>query len=116
MDGAIEHKLINESDAHWVIATTLPKGEAYPFRESTILKDSHMLSKMQYFDSDQTLQKTLEVTEIRKQDGTAVPFQSIMHTHKKGTKTTLQIHTIELNIPEDRLPISVFAPESLPTP
>ena len=58
VDGAIEHKLINESDAHWVIATTLPKGEAYPFRESTILKDLHMLSKMQYFDADRTLQKT----------------------------------------------------------
>lgn len=116
VDGAIKHELIEETDTHWLIQTQLPPDEAFPYRKSTILKGDHMLSKMEYLDKNKTLLKTLEVQDIRNQDGVSIPFQTTMHTHTKGTKTELRIKDIELNVPEEKLPLSLFAPESLPAP
>ncbi|MEC8378772.1 MAG: outer membrane lipoprotein-sorting protein [Myxococcota bacterium] len=116
VEGAVSHEINQETEEHCIIATALSPNTAYPFRESIVLKDSLMLTQMDYFDQNKALQKTLIVTEIREQDGITIPFESTMQNHKKGTKTTLHLQSVKLNVPESELPLSLFSPESLPSP
>lgn len=113
IDGSIEHQIIEDSETNWVILTTLPESEQYPYRRTTIIKVNHQLQKVEFLNSEQEKLRTLLILEVETKDTIRVPIHSQMKNHKKGTQTDLKILDISVNVSEDELPLSEFSIDSL---
>ena len=113
LNGSETHTLESETDTHWVIRTIDPKDKNYSSWRSTISKADHLPYTIEYFSKNGSLYKTFSVEKTMTIETHTIPQTTLMKNHKKGTQTRLHIETIEINLPEDRLPLSRFSPEQL---
>ena len=102
-------EMLRENDDFWVIKITGKKMH----RELTINKKSQLPTKVVQFDRKGSPTKTLEITETQDIDGFTLPKQTTVINHRKNSRSTIVVNSIELNPGEEKLPSATFTPEQL---
>ena len=107
------HKIIEESEENWVIATTSTSHTQYSQWHTTVNKNILIPINVRYFDKNSQPIKELSVDEYKQIDGKTVPMITTMTSIQKGTKTILRIDDIQLNISNEEIPLEMFSAECM---
>jgi outer membrane lipoprotein-sorting protein len=96
----------------WVIEATPKEGttSGYSKRRIFVEKERVLIRKIEFFDTRDRMQKTLELRKFEQIDGHWRAAQSMMEDHLRGTKTVWRFDTREIN---PGLPDSAFTPRAL---
>jgi hypothetical protein len=118
-----EHTLLPESKVSVAgvsiavyVVQSIPKAElksAYTKILTYIEKDRFMPRKVEFFDKKGKHVKTMKILEVKDQGGVLVPMRTTMENLKRGTRTEVRVESVEVNLPSERLPDTLFTPESL---
>ena len=103
------YTLIQEDSQYWKIETQSDEHPLYSKWIATISKDKLLPVEVDYFDKRGTLLKKLTVDDIQNIDGHEIPIKSTMQNIPKGTKTTLSITDIQINISDTEIPLEMFS-------
>ena len=102
------HKVVETTDAHWVIDTNPGASSSYGRLRTTVLKGSYLVQQSEFYDKDDVHVKTLKVTETSTTDGKTLAKVSIMQTHKRNTSTRLEVIRQQLDVAPEELPDNLF--------
>lgn len=106
---ADNHKLLREESvdgqACWVIETTPKESDGmYSKIISRIRKDNYMAVKVEYYDLQGAVLKTLEVNQIMKVNGFWAAKEMIMTNQQRNHKTIIRLESMSYNAPiEDKV-------------
>ncbi len=94
----LKEETIDEQDC-WLVEST-PKDKSYMYSKVLrwIRKDAVVAIKVEYYDRQGKLMKTLTLPDIRQKDGIWTIFKWYMDNHKEKHKTILEMQEIEYNI------------------
>ena len=98
LSGNETHTLLAEDEKTWTIQSQDPKNKQYKHWVTTISKEDHLPYKVEYYAKNGTHLKTLS---------------TMMHNHKKGSKTQIQIQDIQVNLSEEALPLERFTVQQM---
>ncbi len=106
-DGA-SHALLREDDQTWVVRTTCGPDAAEHHFDTWVTKSDSLPRRVEWFDADGQLTRHMTVERVELRDGVPVPMESRMDDLKRGTSTRLEITSIDVNVPPERLPDEHF--------
>jgi len=98
------------------VVQSIPKAElksAYTKILTYIEKARFMPRKVEFFGKKGQHVKTMKILEVKDQGGVLVPMRTTMENLKRGTRTEVRVESVEVNLPSERLPDTLFTPESL---
>lgn len=110
LSGDETHTILSEDEKNWVIQSQDPKNKQYKHWITTISKTDYLPYTIEYYAKNGTLFKTLSIEETMNVDEHVIPKTTIMTNHKKGTKTQLQIQTIDI---KTEIPLDMFTPQQM---
>ena len=110
LSGTETHTLLSEDEQNWIIQSQDPQNKQYKHWITTISKTDYLPNKVEYYAKNGTHIKTLSIAETMSVDNQIIPKTTIMTNHKKGTKTQLQIQTIDIKTEIDP---DLFTPQQL---
>lgn len=105
-DGAT-HTVVDDTADGWVIDTDPGDGSSYGRIRSHVDKSTYLAKKVEFFDDEDALIKTLEVTEVTQNGDKHVAKVSVMKA-EKGTATRLEVLEQKFDVPAEELPDEVF--------
>ncbi len=102
------HQVVSEDDTHWVIETDPGEDSSYGKLVSMVVKADYIANKVEFFDDEGVLVKTLEITETRQDGDRLVAKVSTMTSAKKGTATRLEVLEQRFDVPEEEVSDDMF--------
>jgi len=110
LSGSETHTILSEDEKNWIIQSQDPQNKQYKHWVTTISKTDYIPYTIEYYAKNGTHAKTLTIEETMIVDNHIIPKTTIMTNHKKGTKTRLQIQTIDIKTEIDP---ELFTPQQL---
>ena len=110
LDGDETHQIIEENDEIWIIETKGGKTSVYNKWISHISKSTSLPQKIEFYDKREKQIKTLFIEQTKEQEGVLIPVRSKMSNHKRGSNTILEIKSIQINLPAEKIPLEIFTP------
>ena len=110
LNGDETHTIQQESDSTWVIESNGGQTATYAKWVSHISKETYLPEKVDFYDKRGKQIKTLVVEQTKEQDGMLIPTRSKMINRKRGTKTILEVKSIQINLPPEKIPLDMFTP------
>jgi len=94
------HELINTTDESFVVRNT-PKDAGqveFSYYDVSIDRKTYMPMKMEYYDKEGTLYRTIESTEVKDIEGFPTVTKSLVTDLKSGGKTEMAFNNVKYNI------------------
>ena len=113
LDGNETHSILSEDEENWVIQSSDPQSKQYKHWITTISKKDLLPYTIAYYAKNGNLLKTFSIDKTMLVEGRLIPAITTMSNHIKGTKTQLEVKTIEINLSDERLPLERFSPQNL---
>ena len=110
--GDAGHTVAEEHEDHWVVDTDPGESSSYGRIRSYVDKATYLAKKVEFFDDDAELIKTLSVTETTQSGEKHVAKVSVMKA-VKGTATRLEVLEQQFDVPAEQLPDDMFTQASL---
>ena len=110
LSGSETHSILSEDDKNWVIQSQDPKNKQYKHWIATISKIDYLPYKIEYYAKNGNLLKTFLIEETMEVEDRTIPKTTTMTNHKRGTKTELQIQTIDV---QTDTPLDFFTVEQM---
>jgi hypothetical protein len=105
------HKIIEDTVRSWVIQTTSDEHPQYSMWNTTVDKELLIPIEVTYINKNSQIIKILTVDEYKQVGGKTIPIVTTMSSIKKGSKTTLRIDNIRIDIPPEEVPLTMFSSE-----
>ena len=113
LDSNETHNIISEDDENWVIQSSNPQSKQYKHWITTISKKDLLPYSIAYYAKNGSHLKTFSIEKTMTVEGRLIPSLTTMSNHIKGTKTQLEVNTIEINLSSEKLPMERFSPQNL---
>ncbi len=111
---AADHALVSESTATWVVDSTPhdPESSAYSRVRTTLDKASRLPTQVDLFVGEAP-RKRLEVLATAREGGQQFPTHLVMTDLARGSHTSLEVLSWQLDVPDAQLPDALFDPDAL---
>lgn len=111
-EGDAQHTVAEDAADHWVVDTNPGDESTYGRIRSHVDKSTYLAKKVEFFDDDGALIKTLTVTETTMSGDKHVAKVSVMKA-EKGSATRLEVLEQRFDVPAEELPDDMFTQANL---
>jgi Outer membrane lipoprotein-sorting protein len=109
----VQAKIVEETEAHWVVAARPSGPSMYEWILFTIDKQDFAVLRVTFYQVGHKMVKDLNAREFTKVNDTRLATRVEMKDLTSGSLSTLEITSLSTNVPADELPLQQFSAESL---